>query len=59
MSIKKKKQHMILCPLKFTVDSEVRDIVGATGEYLGLAKKFVWVFHNVMEKPERTFWPTQ
>ena len=55
MSIKKKKQHMILCPLKFTVDSEVRDIVGATGEYLGLAKKFVWVFHNVMEKPERTF----
>ena len=28
--------------------------------YIGLAKKFIWVFpSDVTGKPERTFWPTQ
>ena len=31
-----------------------------TDLFIGLAKKFIWVFlYNIMEKPEWTFGPTQ
>ena len=37
-----------------------RNITGKEVVFIGLAKKFIWIFvSDVMEKPERNFWPTQ
>ena len=55
------KEHIMISycigvPMNTWVNSEVGD---SGKQRIGLAKKFIRVFHTILQKPEQTFWPTQ